>query len=130
LLDRTRTSFRYSVGSIVFGMEDGTVSIFGLVFGVAAVCAGLSRRGAGRSDSCDCRPVGRVAQHVVPHPHCSQENKVRARPAPRATFGGLMAESPGKPFVCRTTKSALDSQIGLTRLRQVAFRVANALRSV
>jgi hypothetical protein len=36
MLDRTRTSFRYSVGSIVFGMEDGTVSIFGLVFGVAA----------------------------------------------------------------------------------------------
>jgi len=36
LLDRIRTSFRSSVGSIVFGMEDGTVSIFGLVFGVAA----------------------------------------------------------------------------------------------
>src|SRR6516162_10000065 len=28
--------FVASVGSIVFGMEDGTVSIFGLVFGVAA----------------------------------------------------------------------------------------------
>src|SRR5260221_5791210 len=28
--------FQSSVGSIVFGMEDGTVSIFGLVFGVAA----------------------------------------------------------------------------------------------
>jgi hypothetical protein len=25
-----------SVGDVVFGMEDGTVSIFGLVFGVAA----------------------------------------------------------------------------------------------
>jgi len=31
-----RRSFLNSVGSIVFGMEDGTVSIFGLVFGVAA----------------------------------------------------------------------------------------------
>jgi VIT1/CCC1 family predicted Fe2+/Mn2+ transporter len=31
-----RDSFRDSVGEIVFGMEDGTVSIFGLVFGVAA----------------------------------------------------------------------------------------------
>ncbi len=30
-----RRSFIASVGSIVFGMEDGTVSIFGLVFGVA-----------------------------------------------------------------------------------------------
>ena len=33
---RIRRSFVSSVGSIVFGMEDGTVSIFGLVFGVAA----------------------------------------------------------------------------------------------
>jgi VIT1/CCC1 family predicted Fe2+/Mn2+ transporter len=34
--ERIRGSFLDSVGSIVFGMEDGTVSIFGLVFGVAA----------------------------------------------------------------------------------------------
>jgi len=33
---RIRASFYASVGDIVFGMEDGTVSIFGLVFGVAA----------------------------------------------------------------------------------------------
>ena len=31
-----KVSFSESVGDIVFGMEDGTVSIFGLVFGVAA----------------------------------------------------------------------------------------------
>jgi vacuolar iron transporter family protein len=31
-----RTSVAASAGTIVFGMEDGTVSIFGLVFGVAA----------------------------------------------------------------------------------------------
>ena len=36
LVGRLRRSFLASVGSIVFGMEDGTVSIFGLVFGVAA----------------------------------------------------------------------------------------------
>jgi VIT1/CCC1 family predicted Fe2+/Mn2+ transporter len=36
LLRRIRASFASSVGSIVFGMEDGTVSIFGLVFGVAS----------------------------------------------------------------------------------------------
>jgi vacuolar iron transporter family protein len=36
LAARIRRSFTDSVGSIVFGMEDGTVSIFGLVFGVAA----------------------------------------------------------------------------------------------
>ena len=36
LAGRIRRSFTDSVGSIVFGMEDGTVSIFGLVFGVAA----------------------------------------------------------------------------------------------
>ena len=33
---RIQTSFSQSIGDIVFGMEDGTVSIFGLVFGVAA----------------------------------------------------------------------------------------------
>ncbi len=36
LMGRIRQSFVASAGSIVFGMEDGTVSIFGLVFGVAA----------------------------------------------------------------------------------------------
>ncbi|WP_013334311.1 VIT1/CCC1 transporter family protein [Gloeothece verrucosa] len=34
-LHRLKTSFIASVGDIVFGMEDGTVSIFGLVAGVA-----------------------------------------------------------------------------------------------
>jgi vacuolar iron transporter family protein len=33
---RLKASFSASVGQVVFGMEDGTVSIFGLVFGVAA----------------------------------------------------------------------------------------------
>jgi vacuolar iron transporter family protein len=35
-LRRLRRSFADSAGTIVFGMEDGTVSIFGLIFGVAA----------------------------------------------------------------------------------------------
>jgi VIT1/CCC1 family predicted Fe2+/Mn2+ transporter len=36
LLQAVWQSFTSALGSIVFGMEDGTVSIFGLVFGVAA----------------------------------------------------------------------------------------------
>jgi VIT1/CCC1 family predicted Fe2+/Mn2+ transporter len=36
LLGRLKTSLTASAGQVVFGMEDGTVSIFGLVFGVAA----------------------------------------------------------------------------------------------
>jgi len=36
LISRIARSFRESAGEIVFGMEDGTVSIFGLVVGVAA----------------------------------------------------------------------------------------------
>src|SRR6202451_2076649 len=36
LWTRLRTSLQASAGEVVFGMEDGTVSIFGLVFGVAA----------------------------------------------------------------------------------------------
>ena len=35
-LGRVKQSLAESAGDIVFGMEDGTVSIFGLVFGVAA----------------------------------------------------------------------------------------------
>jgi VIT1/CCC1 family predicted Fe2+/Mn2+ transporter len=35
-LARLKSSLAASAGTIVFGMEDGTVSIFGLVFGVAA----------------------------------------------------------------------------------------------
>ncbi len=36
LWQRLKASFVASAGQVVFGMEDGTVSIFGLVFGVAA----------------------------------------------------------------------------------------------
>ncbi|HTV38783.1 MAG TPA: VIT1/CCC1 transporter family protein [Xanthobacteraceae bacterium] len=36
ILKRLRGSLEDSAGTIVFGMEDGTVSIFGLIFGVAA----------------------------------------------------------------------------------------------
>lgn len=36
ILQRLHRSFVNSAGTIVFGMEDGTVSIFGLIFGVAA----------------------------------------------------------------------------------------------
>jgi len=36
IASRIAASFKASFGDIVFGMEDGTVSIFGLVFGVAA----------------------------------------------------------------------------------------------
>jgi VIT1/CCC1 family predicted Fe2+/Mn2+ transporter len=36
LLQRLRASLASAAGTIVFGMEDGTVSIFGLIFGVAA----------------------------------------------------------------------------------------------
>lgn len=35
-VERLRSSLKNSAGTIVFGMEDGTVSIFGLIFGVAA----------------------------------------------------------------------------------------------
>lgn len=38
-LKRLRGSLADSAGTIVFGMEDGTVSIFGLIFGVAATTA-------------------------------------------------------------------------------------------
>jgi VIT1/CCC1 family predicted Fe2+/Mn2+ transporter len=39
---RLKASFSASAGQVVFGMEDGTVSIFGLVFGVAATTSDKS----------------------------------------------------------------------------------------
>jgi vacuolar iron transporter family protein len=36
MLQRLRASLIKSAGTVVFGMDDGTVSIFGLIFGVAA----------------------------------------------------------------------------------------------
>jgi len=39
---RIRSSFESSAGDVVFGMEDGTVSILGLVFGVAATTTDTS----------------------------------------------------------------------------------------
>lgn len=42
LLGRIKASLDGSVGDVVFGMEDGTVSIFGLVFGVAATTSDKS----------------------------------------------------------------------------------------
>jgi VIT1/CCC1 family predicted Fe2+/Mn2+ transporter len=39
---RLKRSLVASSGTIVFGMEDGTVSIFGLVFGVAATTTSSS----------------------------------------------------------------------------------------
>jgi VIT1/CCC1 family predicted Fe2+/Mn2+ transporter len=39
ILPRLKSSLDNSAGTIVFGMEDGTVSIFGLIFGVAATTA-------------------------------------------------------------------------------------------
>jgi vacuolar iron transporter family protein len=36
MLQQLHRSFQNSAGTVVFGMEDGTVSIFGLIFGVAA----------------------------------------------------------------------------------------------
>jgi vacuolar iron transporter family protein len=39
LWQKLKTSLQASAGEVVFGMEDGTVSIFGLVFGVAATTA-------------------------------------------------------------------------------------------
>jgi vacuolar iron transporter family protein len=42
ILQRLRTSLTKSAGTVVFGMEDGTVSIFGLIFGVAATTTSTS----------------------------------------------------------------------------------------
>ncbi len=42
-LQRLHASLVKSAGTVVFGMEDGTVSIFGLIFGVAATTSSRRR---------------------------------------------------------------------------------------
>lgn len=77
LFTRIKRSFEASAGEIVFGMEDGAVSIFGLVFGVAAttdqnsvvliagdpVCAPGHGAGAGRFGGPDHRADAGVTMH-------------------------------------------------------------------
>lgn len=74
-LQRLRSSLSKSTGTVVFGMVDGGVSIFGLIFGVAAttsstptvVIAGASGAVAA-AVSMMAVPILTLRQHATPWP--------------------------------------------------------------
>jgi hypothetical protein len=59
-----KTSFSESVGDIVFGMEDGRVSIFGLVFGVAASASNSQTVLLAGATGAAAAAVSMMARHV------------------------------------------------------------------
>jgi hypothetical protein len=99
---RIRRSFMGSAGSIVFGMGDGTVSIFGLVFGVAAAApdshAVLLAGGTAR-----CRPSSRPSASPPPPPWpASRSASSSPELGPYRTYGGSRIwcaghAAPGEP---------------------------------
>ncbi len=105
---RLKASFRASVGDIVFGMEDGTVSIFGLVFGVAATtsdsktvlvagatgaaAAAVSMMAGAYLDAETARDAARGAAKALDGEIRSDASAVLGRIATRLSGAGLAAD--------------------------------------
>jgi vacuolar iron transporter family protein len=126
LRDRFVASFRASFGDIVFGMEDGTVSIFGLVFGVAAstsdsrtvvvagmtgaIAAAVSMMAGAYLDAETARDQARAerARNAVADPTLFESVPMRERlladglsPAAVAELDGIAREHPELPGALR-----------------------------
>lgn len=125
-LDRIKTSVQASIGDIVFGMEDGTVSIFGLVFGVAlsapdshaVLLAGATGAGAAAvsmmaGSYLDAESERDAALSRVPQTAAekAEENAARAtRIAGRlAASGAPQAQSEALREILLSTPGALDA---------------------
>jgi VIT1/CCC1 family predicted Fe2+/Mn2+ transporter len=127
LLPRLKRSFLDSAGTIVFGMEDGTVSIFGLIFGVAATTSNsLTVLVAGASGAA-AAAVSMMAGAFLDAETSADENAVNAkrlqadlalRPAAMAAvLPARLAEAGIKPSVSAALVGAIknnpDAQQGL-----------------
>lgn len=127
LADRIAASFKASFGDIVFGMEDGTVSIFGLVFGVAAstsdsrvvvvagmtgaIAAAVSMMAGAYLDAETARDQARAARarEAVEDPTLFVTEPMRERliadgltPAAFAALDAIAREHPDLPRALRT----------------------------
>jgi VIT1/CCC1 family predicted Fe2+/Mn2+ transporter len=134
LIDRIKASFEASFGDIVFGMEDGTVSIFGLVFGVAAstsdprvvvvagmtgaISAAVSMMAGAYLDAETARDQARAAQarNAVDDPTLFDSEPVRAQlladgVAP-AAIDALDAVAKAHPDLPRALRSAFEARNG------------------
>ena len=129
--DRIATSFKASFGDIVFGMEDGTVSIFGLVFGVAAtttdsrvvlvagmtgaIAAAVSMMAGAYLDAETARDQARAAdaRDAVADPTIFVSEPIRDKliadgvtPAAIAALDAVARDHPGLPLAVRSAFEA------------------------
>ncbi len=129
---RIARSFRASFSDIVFGMEDGTVSIFGLVFGVAAttsdsrivLVAGLTGAAAAAVsmmageylDAETARDQARAAREreadagPTPFPPEAMRATMLAAGATPAAVAALQAVAREHPEVPRALRAAFDPE--------------------
>jgi len=132
LIDRIKASFEASFGDIVFGMEDGTVSIFGLVFGVAAstsdtrvvlvagmtgaISAAVSMMAGAYLDAETARDQARAARarNAVDDPTLFDSEPVRtqlrAEGVAPAAIDALDAVAKAHPDLPRALRSALEAR--------------------
>jgi vacuolar iron transporter family protein len=128
-----KTSFVESLGDIVFGMEDGTVSIFGLVFGVAAsvdssavvllagatgaIAAAISMMAGAYLDATSTRQIARWRIHQERH-------EQRDRPGEERHETVRMLEAAGfTPATTEQVVHALETTPGAMETFHVAFEL-------
>ena len=114
---RLRRSFTASAGTIVFGMEDGTVSIFGLIFGVAATTSNAKTVLIAGASGAVAAAVSMMAGAYLDVETTRDEAKAnRAMLEGDPTLSGAVAASPAS----RLTKA------GLTQTQSTALSGAVA----
>lgn len=85
ILQQLRRSFSNSAGTIVFGMEDGTVSIFGLIFGVAATTSNPKTVLIAGASGAVAAAVSMMAGAYLDIETTRDETKASRSPLPSAT---------------------------------------------
>ena len=115
---RILSSLKASIGDVVFGMEDGTVSIFGLVFGVAMTTSDTTAvRGAGATGA----PAAAVS--MMAGSYLDAESVRDARRARNAAQVDLMAARAEADAI---TAALSRGGMGAQDVTQVAAALARA----
>lgn len=105
---RLRGSLANSAGTIVFGMEDGTVSIFGLIFGVAATTTNARTvliAGASGAVAAAVSMMAGVFLDVETTRDEAKTKRVALQTALTADASAVCAELPGQLAVAGLTQS-------------------------
>jgi len=107
-LKRLRGSLAESAGTIVFGMEDGTVSIFGLIFGVAATTTNAGTVLIAGASGAVAAAVSMMAGAFLDAETTSDETRVKRaklQSALSANAASVCAELPGELAAAGLTAS-------------------------